>query len=71
MISSKKELQFYIMADQMMNRGTFKRCIARRFYELFCPDLVMKYLRTMRKYSYYSTNGGGINACFIRCGSTS
>lgn len=59
MISSKKELQFYIMADQMMNRGTFKRSIARRIYELFCPDLVMKFLRVMRKYSYYSTAGGG------------
>lgn len=41
------------MADRMMNRGSFKRSLIRKIYELLFPDLVMNYLRCMRKYSFY------------------
>ena len=54
MITSKKELRFYIMADSMMNRGYFKRSLMQRLKECFLPDPIMDYLRTMRKLSYYS-----------------
>ena len=52
-ITSKKELRFYLMADRMMNTGTFKRSFLSCMKEVFLPDLKMKYLRTMRYLSYY------------------
>ena len=54
MLTSKKELDFYLKADMMMNRGYFTKPIIRRIHELWIPDEVMNYLRAMRKYSYYS-----------------
>lgn len=56
-ITSKKELQFCLMADRMMNTGTFKRSFSTCLKELFLPDLKMKYLATMRKLSYYKNSG--------------
>lgn len=53
-ITSKKELSFYLKADMMMNRGYFKKSIIRYLYELWVPDQVMKYLISMRKYAFYS-----------------
>ena len=53
-IKSKKELQFYIMADRMMNRGYFKRSILRIIYELIIPDVLMDYLVAMRMLQYYT-----------------
>lgn len=54
MISSKKELKFYIMADMMMNRGKFKWSLRDRIKHLFLPDDIMRYLKSMRCCTYYS-----------------
>ena len=53
MISSKKELKFYIMADYMMNRGKFKPSKLESLFKFFIGGGVMSYLVAMRKYSYY------------------
>ena len=39
-IRTKKELDFYIKADRMKNRGYLKKTMARKVYELFIPDVV-------------------------------
>lgn len=54
MISSKKELKFYIMADMMMNRGKFKWSLKDRIKHIFLPDIIMQYLKSMRCCVYYS-----------------
>lgn len=54
MISSKKELKFYIMADMMMNRGKFRWTLKDRIIHLFLPDDIMSYLKSLRYYAYYS-----------------
>lgn len=61
MIKSKKELRFYIMADSMMNSGCFKRSFNRRFRDFWVPDYNMRFLRAMRKASYFSHQNGLIN----------
>ena len=61
-ISNKKELKFYLMADRMMNRGTFKRSYFRTIVELFFADRIMAFLRSMRKYSYYKNRKGLISS---------
>lgn len=43
----------------MMNRGFFSRSFSYKIHELFSPDYIMMYLRSMRKYSFYK---GGRNA---------
>lgn len=48
----------------MMNRGYFKRDFLHKLYDLFSPDMVMSFLRAMRKYSYYKANGEGYK-CLI------
>lgn len=60
MIKSKKELDFYLKADRMMNRGVFEFSLLQRIKNVFFPDWVMRYLSSMRKASYYETAGGGI-----------
>lgn len=52
-IHNRKELKFYLMADRMMNRGSFKRGFLRSVVELVFTDRIMAFLRSMRKYSYY------------------
>ena len=52
-IKTKKELRFCLMADNMMNRGSFKIIWKQRLKNLLRPDISMKYLRCMRKLSYY------------------
>lgn len=61
MISSKNELKFYLMADSMMNLGCFKRSPRKIIRDLFVPDYQMRFLRAMRKNSYYSHQKGIIN----------
>lgn len=61
MISSKKELRFYIMADTMINRGYFKAPFLKRIAQIFNQDIVVDFLNNMRKYSYYSHQKGVIN----------
>lgn len=53
MINTKKELVFYMMADNMMNRGVYNRSFKQKVKEIISPDYVMKFLRYMRKTSYY------------------
>lgn len=57
MISSKKELKFYLIADHIMNKGKQKRSLKDRFVEIFKPDWIMLYLRLMRKTDYYRSIG--------------
>jgi len=65
MIRTKKELEFYIMADRMMNRGYFKPSLVQRIKNLLVPDYTMRYLVAMRKCSYYS-QWGGVRHCVSR-----
>lgn len=58
MIKSKKELEFYIMADYMMNRGYFKPSLKQRIKNFLFPDYIMQYIISMRKVAYYQQNGG-------------
>lgn len=65
MIRSRKELDFYIKADCMMNRGYFRPNIKHRLMEFIKPDYVMRFLNRMRKVDYYTNcrrtaAGGGI-----------
>lgn len=53
MIVSNKELKFYLMADYMMNRGRFKPSLKNRIINFFYPDDIIRFLRLMRKASYY------------------
>ena len=61
MINSKKELQFYLMADRMMNRGAFKITLIQRLKRLIVPDLIKKYLYHMRKTSYYMSRNSYVS----------
>lgn len=58
MIHSKKELDFYIKADYMMNRGYFKPSFKQRLKNILFPDYIMQYLIAMRKVAYYSEVDG-------------
>lgn len=58
MITSKKELDFYILADRMMNRGYFRPTPAQRLKRLLFPDLIMDFLESMRRCQYYSRTRG-------------
>ena len=60
MIHTRKELRFFLMADRMMNRGTFSRSLGQRIRDIILPDYFMKYLVTMRKLSYYKHKGNPI-----------
>lgn len=59
MITSRKQLRFYLQADMMMNRGYFKVPLKKRFIQLFSPDYIMEFLKSMRKVQYYTYKGGG------------
>jgi serine O-acetyltransferase len=52
-VTSKKMLRFCMMADRMMNTGSFRRSFSQWVKELLSLDLRMSYLVTMRKLSYY------------------
>lgn len=54
MIQSKKELDFYIKADYMMNRGYFKPTFKQRLKAILSPDYIMDFLITMRRVDYYT-----------------
>lgn len=61
MISTKKELSFYIAADTMINRGYFAPPIAKRIAHIFNPDIVVDFLKSMRRFSYYCHQTGLIS----------
>jgi len=48
MISSRKELEFYIKAVRMANRGVFTSSMKTRLISLLEPDYVMQWLYAMR-----------------------
>jgi serine O-acetyltransferase len=52
-IRTKEELQLFIKADLMMNRGKFSWRLTDRLRHIANPDWIMSYLEAMRKYSYY------------------
>lgn len=68
MINSKLELQFYICADSMMNRGYFKKSPLMKVVSLIRPDWIMEYLTALRKVEYYSNRGGGDRDTIINTG---
>lgn len=61
-ITTKKELEFYLMADSMMNLGYFKRPIKKIIRDLIVPDYTMSFPRAMRRNAYYSHQKGLINS---------
>lgn len=66
-IHSKKELDFFIMADYMMNTGFFKPKFVRRLIDLVNPDYMMRFLVIMRKYSYYRhLRGNNLKAVYYK-----
>ena len=54
MITSRKQLRFYLQADMMMNRGYFKEPLKKKLLHLMAPDYIMEFLKAMRKVQYYS-----------------
>ena len=52
MIRTKQELEFYILADRMMNRGVFHYSLLSRIKKIFISDHVMSFLEFMRKAEY-------------------
>lgn len=59
MIHSKKEMDFYIKADYMINRWYFKPSLKQRLKNFIFPDYnyVMEFLVSMRKIAYYQRCG--------------
>lgn len=61
MITTKKELKFYMAADLMMNKGRFRRTLSDSFKDIVLPNITtfLKSLRKVEYYSYKVRNGGG------------
>lgn len=53
MITSKKHLEFYILADRMMNTGSFKLSIGQRIKSLFGMTPILSFLKELRKVEYW------------------
>lgn len=60
MIKTRKELSFYLQADRMMNRGTFKVSWKEKLRSFIMPDYIMDYLSYMRKADFYNSQRGWI-----------
>lgn len=58
MIKTRRELSFYLQADRMMNRGSFKCNVKEKLCNVIFPDHIMNYLVHMRKADYYSNQSG-------------
>ena len=63
MIKTKKELDFFLKADRMMNCGEFVPSIRTRIREILVPNYKMRFLISMRKASYYKN--GGASYCHL------
>lgn len=50
MITSKKELKFYMKADEIMNEQVFPQTIIKK---LLFPSVIKRYLKALRKCEYY------------------
>ncbi len=61
MIRNKNELSFYIQADRMINRGSFKPSWHDRLHSIIFPDYIMQFLLCMRKADYYANTKGVIS----------
>lgn len=61
MITTKKELKFYMAADLMMNKGRFRRTLSDSFKDIVLPNITtfLKSLRKVEYYSYKVRNEGG------------
>lgn len=57
-IKTRKQLKLAIESDYMMNRGVFKPNLKMKLINIVMPDLIMKFLVSMRKVNYYSHRGG-------------
>lgn len=53
MIRSKKELKFYILSDRIMAGYSAKQNLLSILKDILFPNLILKYLKLMRKTSYY------------------
>ena len=53
-IRTKKELQFYMMADMMMSQGKFRPSIKDKLKSFFLRDIVMDYFSSEKTGSYYT-----------------
>lgn len=63
-IRNKKELEFWIQADCMMNHGKWKLSMMHRIANIIKGVYIDEYLIAMRKtlyYSYLKTSSNGIN----------
>ena len=60
MIKTRKELSFYLQADRMMNRGTFKVSWKEKLRSFIMPDYIMDYLSYMRKADFDNSQRGCI-----------
>lgn len=59
MITSKRELKFYLMADSMMNIGKFEYSFIERIKRIIVPNDILNFMKSLRYYEYY-TNVGSI-----------
>ena len=68
MIRTKKELEFYMAADSMMNKGYFKPDVLTALKQIICPNII-SFLTALRHVEYYTfqfnMNGGGINRVLL------
>lgn len=53
-ITSKRMLDFYIKADNMMASGSWKPSLMTKIKDFFFPNYKWRYLVSMRKACYYS-----------------
>ena len=60
MFNPKQKYIYACKADLMMNRGVFHYSISDRFRHLFCSDIIMCYLKSLRKQEYYLSMSGPI-----------
>lgn len=68
MITSYKQLRFFILADRMMNTGKFRLSIAKRMMVLLGFNPIFHYLNILRHLEYYdykSKNSGTIGNRFF------
>ena len=60
MIKSKEDLKRYIIQDRLMNGETVPKSLPYRIMRLFASNLIIKYLKYLRKEEYYTNNGRSI-----------
>ena len=57
MIKSKEDLKRYVIQDRLMNGETVSKSLSYRIMRLFASNLIIKYLKYLRKEEYYTNNG--------------